>query len=158
MIKDAIGKIQGGTDKTAHELAIVRLKSELASIDEVLENQHILWANRHNIEVKGQAPMSAGELGIVAICSILMVLSLAFIALIFWDGIDGRSLPYLVGAIVVLFFSAKRGTAKDRAKWRGQKVEIQDTIKSLEEKRALILAKIDKHLREIDGQLPSSQN
>lgn len=141
---DAIKNVQSGTDRTAAELALVRLKSELAEIDLTLANPSA-WPTI-TIEKLPAGNLIARTVFLVSsFFAVLMVVFLIIIGLSSRpdEGRSALAIQFLIGFVIVAGVSAPKArlgdvpTAmkKQRAQYASQRDEI---LRKIEQNRNLL--------------------
>lgn len=134
LLSDAITKVQHGTDRTAAELALIRLKAEFNAV----ESEILLFSFP-------QKPAYVG-LPTAVIVSILLLICLWF----FWENAGPLSMVIAVGLAVVVWTEYLTGIEKLK-KHTIAVVNSRSTIEELSSKRELISNQINANLAIINS-------
>jgi predicted RNA-binding Zn-ribbon protein involved in translation (DUF1610 family) len=118
-VEEAISKVQVGTDKTAAELALVRLRGELAEVEGKWQDWESHFAQRRATETGGQATVLLILLAILFGIAALGLFSGNETAAAVWCGVATLALTALVARSVVRSNrTMKRIEAERLTKWQ----------------------------------------
>lgn len=153
-LTDSIAKVQAGTDRTAAELALARLKNELAEIDLKIANP--LPTLPHDIAILKKDMLKGSTLtGSEILAMVLFVIAGFFLVflLLMLKSLDGGDAGlfgiYLLGTITTLFLTGKKAFGRSRAIVKKDidvyELALTGHVETLNEKRSSICTKIAEH-------------
>lgn len=132
LVGEAIARVQAGTDRTAAELALIRLGAELENLESERENLELCKA------CPNEGPSALGLLGMACLC-IIFTIGLRFVDWInkFWEVV------FLAGIIVFFFVGLASGpTSSERKK---AKKELAEWERQINARTAAVRSEINEH-------------
>ena len=151
LVTDAIAKVQAGTDRTAAELALVRLKAELAEANEKIANPLLFLPkdfDAGSTNKGSERKKSDGEIvaWVIAVLAGLFLLFIIATSLKWPDDFNwGKGMLWAVALQIIIILSIRKATTLAKEQSISANPAFQKHVATLNLQRETILKQIDEN-------------